>query len=30
MRNQIDNVKNDMVKAKAEWEREKKKMVNDH
>jgi hypothetical protein len=25
MRNQIDNVKNDMAKAKADWEREKKK-----
>jgi hypothetical protein len=30
MRNQIDSVRNEMAKAKAEWEREKKKLLTDH
>lgn len=30
MRNQIDLVKNEMAKAKAEWEREKKKINSDN
>ena len=30
MRNQVDNAKNDLAKAKADWEREKKKQTNDH
>ena len=30
MRNQVDNVKNDMVKQKADLEREKKKLVSDN
>lgn len=30
MRNQIDNVKNENLKAKAEWQREKKKLVNEY
>lgn len=30
MRNQVDIVKNDMAKAKAEYEREKKKLLIDH
>lgn len=30
MRNQVDSVKNEMARAKAEWAREKKKLVIDH
>lgn len=30
MRNQLDTVKNELAKAKAEWQRERKKIINDH
>lgn len=30
LRNQLDTVKNDLAKAKAEWVREKKRLVMDH
>jgi len=30
MRNQLDTVKNELAKAKAEWQRERKKITNDH
>ena len=30
LRNQLDSVKNDTAKAKAEWTREKKRMLMDH
>lgn len=30
MRNQIDNVKNDLAKQKSEWDREKKKLIAEH
>ena len=30
MRNQLDTVRNELAKAKAEWQRERKKIMNDH
>ena len=30
LRNQLDTVKNEMAKAKAEWTREKKRLVMEH
>ena len=30
MRNQIDNLKNEMSKSKIDYEREKKKIINEH
>ena len=30
LRNQLDSVKNDLAKAKAEWAREKKRLVMEH
>ena len=30
LRNQIDAVKNEMARAKAEWERERKKLILEH
>ena len=30
MKNQIDDVKNDLARAKADWDREKKKIIKDH
>jgi spore coat polysaccharide biosynthesis protein SpsF (cytidylyltransferase family) len=30
MRNQNDSIKNENLKAKAEWQRDRKKLVNDH
>lgn len=29
MRNQIDTIKNESARTRAEWEREKKKLIND-
>lgn len=30
MRNQLDTVRNELAKAKAEWQRERKKIMNEH
>ena len=30
LRNQIDSVKNELAKAKADWQRERKKLVQEH
>jgi len=30
MRNQVDHVRNELVKAKADWERERKRISSEH
>ena len=30
LKNAVDDVKNDMARAKAEWERERKKLLQEH